>query len=77
MTRKQKLVLIWFLAGLWTIVIFAPALIPGFKPPPEINAGFPTVIGALLVVPTKEENRKGQREEVETTNATGEIDAGD
>lgn len=58
MTRAQKYRLVMLLTSFWVVVIFAPLFVKDFRPPPEVNAGLPTIIGALLAVSTKEENRK-------------------
>jgi hypothetical protein len=61
MTRAQKYRLVILLTSLWVAVIFAPILFNDFRPPAEVNAGLPTLIGALLAVPTTKEENRGDR----------------
>jgi peptidoglycan/LPS O-acetylase OafA/YrhL len=53
--KKQKWSLILFLTGIWAFAIVAPAFVNTYKPPPEINAAMPAIIGALLAVPPRKE----------------------
>lgn len=74
MDRRQKYRLVLLFAGIWVAVIFAPVFFKDFRPPPEVNAGLPAIIGALLALPQRSENNGARRETNGARN--GEIPAG-
>lgn len=68
MDRRQKYRLVWLFAAIWVAVIFAPVAFDDFRPPPEVNAALPAIIGALLALPQRGGENNGAR--------NGEISAG-
>ena len=65
MTRTQKYTIVLMLTLFWIAVALAPILDNDFKPPPEINAAIPSLIGMILAAPAK--NPPGTGGEAEIT----------
>lgn len=76
MDRRQKYRLVLLFASIWVAVIFAPVVFEDFRPPPEVNAGIPAIIGALLALPQRGGENNGGRNG-ETFAGRSRIEEGD
>lgn len=75
MDRRQKYRLVLLFAGIWVAVIFAPVAFEDFRPPPEVNAALPAIIGALLALPQRgRENSDRRNGEGSAGRSRGEED---
>lgn len=68
MRKNQKYTLVVIFVLFWMAAIFAPLFAKEFKPPPEINAAIPAIIGTILALPDRGHGGNGTHDSA--TNRT-------